>query len=188
MAHFISLTGQHFNDGKPTFTLLDWVLRRNSLCISYSIYSLVQDSVVRMVGNHLIIPGGTRTIDATGKMRFNSTLYRMRFSRGTPRWRIFLQVLLTCIQPPAPATLPSPGYHAFASLSCTRLAIMYSPGYHALAWISCTRVAIMYSLAWSSCTRWAIMHSPGNHVLAWPPCTRLTTLHSPDYHALAWLS
>ena len=27
----------------------------------------IEDSTVRMVGNHLIIPGGTRTIDATGK-------------------------------------------------------------------------------------------------------------------------
>lgn len=27
----------------------------------------IEDSVVRMVGNHLIIPGGTRSIDATGK-------------------------------------------------------------------------------------------------------------------------
>ena len=26
-----------------------------------------QDGVVRLMGNHLIIPGGTRTIDATGK-------------------------------------------------------------------------------------------------------------------------
>ena len=27
----------------------------------------IEDTTVRMVGNHLIIPGGTRTIDASGK-------------------------------------------------------------------------------------------------------------------------
>ncbi len=30
----------------------------------------IEDSTVRMVGNHLIIPGGTRVIDATGKYIF----------------------------------------------------------------------------------------------------------------------
>ena len=35
--------------------------------IEKTVFSLVQDSVVRMVGNHLIIPGGTRSIDATGR-------------------------------------------------------------------------------------------------------------------------
>jgi hypothetical protein len=89
-----------------------------TLYFFFNIYSSVQDSVVRMVGNHLIIPGGTRTIDATGKMRSNSTLYRLRLSR------------LRC---PLLAIMHSPGYHALVWLSCIRLAIMHLQGYHVLA-------------------------------------------------------
>ena len=60
-------------------------------------YFQSQDGVVRLMGNHLIIPGGTRTIDATGKFIMpggvDMNVHLQRPGHGTQTIDDFYQVL-----------------------------------------------------------------------------------------------
>ena len=70
--------------------------------------SLCQDGVVRLMGNHLIIPGGTRAIDATGKFimpgGIDMNVHLQRPGYGTQTIDDFYQVRKTL-------------YHAVSDLS-----------------------------------------------------------------------
>ncbi len=108
--------------------------------------------------------------------------------------------------PPPPATLPSPGYHALAWLSCTRLVIMHSPAVF-FSWLPTLWRHVFPRLPyvpWLSCPPLATIPSHGYRLLLWLPCHILATTPSScrlaipfqaaipfrvsGYNALPWLS